>query len=61
MRAAVVGGGATGIELIAELHSAVRIMASYGIHFNPDEISFTLIHAYVYYIYLSICYIYGHV
>lgn len=42
---AVVGGGATGIELIAELHHAVRVMANYGVGFDPKIISFSLVEA----------------
>lgn len=42
---AIVGAGATGIELIAELHNAVRVMATYGLNINPDLVSFSLIEA----------------
>lgn len=42
---AIVGGGATGVELAAELHYAVRQMASYGMQFDPEKVSFTLIEA----------------
>lgn len=42
---AVVGGGATGIELISELHNSVRQMAKYGLDINPDVVKFTLIEA----------------
>lgn len=41
----VVGGGATGIELIAELHNAIQLMTAYGIKINPAAISFSLIEA----------------
>ncbi|KTC90684.1 NAD(P)/FAD-dependent oxidoreductase [Fluoribacter dumoffii] len=41
----VVGGGATGIELIAELHSTIHEIINYGIGIQPDIISFTLIEA----------------
>lgn len=41
----VIGGGATGIELIAELHYAVRLMASYGLQLDPGQIHFTLVEA----------------
>jgi NADH dehydrogenase len=35
---AVVGGGATGVELCAELHNAVRVLASYGLdHVDPNR------------------------
>lgn len=41
---AVVGGGATGIELVAELHNAVQLMAKYGFDIAPKkEITFSLI------------------
>lgn len=42
---AVVGGGATGIELIAELHNAVHMMGNYGLTIDPQTIHFTLIEA----------------
>lgn len=42
---AVVGGGATGIELIAELHNSIRIMENYGVDINPERVTFTLIEA----------------
>ena len=33
---AIVGAGATGVELAAELHNAVRVLAAYGLdHFDP--------------------------
>lgn len=41
----VVGGGATGIELIAELHHALRLIANYGVDFDPDQVVFSLIEA----------------
>jgi NADH:quinone reductase (non-electrogenic) len=35
---AVVGGGATGVELCAELHNAMRVLASYGLdRVDPDH------------------------
>src|SRR6266568_2093059 len=35
---AVVGGGATGVELCAELHNTMRVLASYGSDgFDPDR------------------------
>ena len=35
---AVVGGGATGVELCAELHNAMRVLASYGLdRVDPDR------------------------
>lgn len=42
---AIVGGGATGVELAAELHYALRQMAMYGFDFDPDKISIHLIEA----------------
>lgn len=40
---AIIGGGATGVELTAELHYAVRQMANYGFDFDPKKVSFSLI------------------
>ncbi len=35
---AIVGGGATGVELAAELHSAARVLASFGFdHIHPER------------------------
>jgi NADH dehydrogenase len=35
---AIVGGGATGVELAAELHEAARVMTAYGLpHFQPER------------------------
>ncbi len=35
---AIVGGGATGVELAAELHAAARVLASYGLdHIHPEK------------------------
>ncbi|MDB5843317.1 MAG: dehydrogenase [Polaromonas sp.] len=35
---AIVGGGATGVELAAELHAAARVLASYGLeHVDPSQ------------------------
>jgi NADH dehydrogenase len=35
---AIVGGGATGVELAAELHNTVRVMAAYGLeNFDPER------------------------
>ena len=35
---AIVGGGATGVELAAELHAAARILANYGFdHIHPEK------------------------
>ncbi|MDO9360221.1 MAG: NAD(P)/FAD-dependent oxidoreductase [Polaromonas sp.] len=34
----IVGGGATGVELAAELHAAARVLASYGFdHIHPEK------------------------
>ncbi len=40
---AVVGGGATGVELCAELKYAIAQLTLYGFNFNPDKISLSLI------------------
>jgi NADH dehydrogenase len=42
---AIVGGGATGVELAAELHYAIRQMASHGMNFQADNVSFSLLEA----------------
>lgn len=42
---AIVGGGATGVELAAELHYALRQMAVYGFDFDPEKITIHLIEA----------------
>ena len=35
---AIIGGGATGVELAAELHNTTRLLAAYGLeHFNPGR------------------------
>lgn len=35
---AIVGGGATGVELAAELHASAKVMASYGFdHIHPEK------------------------
>lgn len=35
---AIVGAGATGIELAAELHNTIRLLAAYGLeHFDPER------------------------
>ncbi len=35
---AIVGGGATGVELAAELHAAARVLGNYGFdHINPEK------------------------
>ncbi len=43
----IVGGGATGVELAAELHSAARVLSSFGVeHVNPrDDMRIVLIEA----------------
>lgn len=34
----IVGGGATGVELAAELHNTIRVLAAYGLHqFHPES------------------------
>ncbi|CAM3549785.1 NAD(P)/FAD-dependent oxidoreductase [Parendozoicomonas haliclonae] len=40
---AIIGAGATGVELAAELHSASHLMARYGLEENAREIQLTLI------------------
>lgn len=46
LRIAVVGGGATGVELSAELHHAVRIMEGYGIRQAlPERLKISLVEA----------------
>jgi len=44
---AIVGAGATGVELAAELHNTVRLLASYGLrHFDPaKQIRITIVEA----------------
>ncbi len=42
---AIVGGGATGVELAAELHFAIGQMANYGFSFDPKKVSINLIEA----------------
>lgn len=39
----IVGGGATGVELIAELHFVIQQIAGYGIDIDPRSVTFTLI------------------
>lgn len=41
----IVGGGATGVELAAELHYAIHQMSTYGMTFQPEHVSFTLLEA----------------
>ena len=40
---AIVGGGATGIELAAELHYAIRQMKSYGFAFDPTLVKLKIL------------------
>jgi NADH:ubiquinone reductase (H+-translocating) len=44
---AIVGAGATGVELAAELHNTIRLLASYGLtHFDPaKQIRITIVEA----------------
>ncbi len=42
MRVVIVGGGATGVELAAELHNATRALAAYGLENLDPERHFTL-------------------
>jgi len=38
MTVAIIGAGATGVELAAELHSAAQVLGSFGLdHINPDS------------------------
>ncbi|HXF77409.1 MAG TPA: NAD(P)/FAD-dependent oxidoreductase [Usitatibacter sp.] len=47
IRIVIVGGGATGVELAAELHNTVRLLAAYGLeNFDPaTQIKLTLVEA----------------
>ena len=44
---AIVGAGATGVELAAELHNTIRVLAAYGLgNFNPErQIRITVVEA----------------
>jgi NADH dehydrogenase len=42
---AIVGGGATGVELCAELNYAISQLTAYGFNFNPKNVSISLIEA----------------
>lgn len=42
---AIVGGGATGVELAAELHYAVNQLAIYGFKLDPKQVSISLVEA----------------
>lgn len=42
---AIIGGGATGVELAAELRYALQQMSMYGFSFKPDAVTFNLIEA----------------
>ncbi len=44
---AIVGAGATGVELAAELHNTIRVLAAYGLeHFDPErQIAISIIEA----------------
>jgi NADH dehydrogenase len=44
---AIVGAGATGVELAAELHNTIRVLAGYGLeHFDPEsQIHLTIVEA----------------
>lgn len=43
LKITIIGGGATGVELTAELHYAIHHLIGYGLKINPQEILFTLI------------------
>lgn len=47
LNVAIIGGGATGVELAAELHNATRELAAYGLdNINPDhDVKLTIIEA----------------
>ncbi|WP_322363821.1 NAD(P)/FAD-dependent oxidoreductase [Pseudomonas sp. Teo4] len=46
LRIAIVGAGATGVELCAELQHAVRVIEGYGLrHASPDILQVTLVEA----------------
>jgi NADH dehydrogenase len=46
LRIAIVGAGATGVELCAELHHCVRLMKDYGVRqATPDSLNISLIEA----------------
>jgi NADH:ubiquinone reductase (H+-translocating) len=47
LRVVIVGGGATGVELAAELHNTTRVLAAYGLeHLDPERhVTLTLINA----------------
>jgi NADH dehydrogenase len=47
MRVVIVGGGATGVELAAELHNTTRVLAAYGLkHIDPERyVRLTLVNA----------------
>jgi NADH dehydrogenase len=47
LRVVIVGAGATGVELSAELHNTVRVLAAYGLdHFDPErQIHLTIVEA----------------
>ena len=46
LRIAIVGAGATGVELCAELHHSVRLMKDYGVRqATPDSLKISLIEA----------------
>lgn len=46
VRVCIVGGGATGVELAAELHNAARGLRTYGLEvFDPDQLRVTLLEA----------------
>ena len=46
LRVAIIGAGATGVELAAELHNTTRTLVSYGLdRIDPDDIRLILIEA----------------
>ncbi|MTI12102.1 NAD(P)/FAD-dependent oxidoreductase [Sansalvadorimonas verongulae] len=42
-RIVVIGAGATGVELTAELHHAAKLMVRYGLEQNPTDMQLTLV------------------
>jgi NADH dehydrogenase len=43
---AIIGAGATGVELAAELHHAARLLAAYGLDgIRPENLRLTLVEA----------------
>ncbi|RMF13155.1 MAG: NAD(P)/FAD-dependent oxidoreductase [Gammaproteobacteria bacterium] len=45
LRVAIVGAGATGVELSAELYNTINLLEAYGINLGPQNLKVTLIEA----------------